>query len=186
MQPTFTEPLPKKLTLTQFIQTILTGVSALDGTLVRPSWQPNPPNQPDGNTDWMAFGIATSTPDFNAFIGTALNGVTSMQRHEVLEISCSVYGPNAIEIASLIRDGFQIPQNLDALKLANMGYREISPARHVPDLVNERFIDRMMFSVFIKREIQRTYPIVSILSAKGTIHTVLGDEQYLLNWQTPT
>lgn len=182
--PSITEGLPRRLSLAQFIQTVLVGVSGIEGQLVRPKWQVAPPKQPDIDINWLAFGITSSTPDANAFVGTDADGVTSTQRHEALEVGCSIYGPDALEISGLIRDGFQIPQNLEGLRSADMGFVETSRAMHVPDLVNERFINRIEMSVMLRREIQRTYPIVSILSAHGTVHTVLGNEQYLLDWET--
>ena len=182
--PTQTQALPGSLSLRQFIQSVLVGISGLPGTSVRPKWQIAPPKQPDINTDWLAFGIRISTPDANAYINTNPDGSTESQRQEGLEIGCSFYGPDALDYAELVRDGFQITQNLAALTAANMGFTEVGPALHVPDLVNERWIDRYEMSVFLRRQVQRLYPIVSLVSATGVIHTVIGNEEYLLDWQT--
>lgn len=184
LQPTFTDGFPKGLSLIQFIQTVMVGVSALPGTLVRPKWQPDPPKNPDLLTNWMAIGIDLAAPDANAYVDTYPDDTTVMQRHETLEVGLSIYGPNALETYGLIRDGFQIQTNLEGLRSANMGFVEISPARHIPDLVNERFIDRYVASVFLRREIQRVYPIPVLISASGVIHTVIGNEEYLIDWKT--
>lgn len=185
IQPTSTTPLPGSLTLRQFIQSVLVGISGIDGTLVRPRWQVNPPKQPDLTVDWLAFGVTISTPDANGYVGVDSSANTIYQRHEDLEINCSFYGPEAMDKAGIVRDGFQIPPNLNALYLANMGFVSVGQASTVPDLVNERWIERVEMSVFLRREVQRVYPLPTLIGANGTVHTVLGNEEYLLNWATP-
>lgn len=184
--PASTTPLPRSLNLEQFIQTVIVGVSGLSGTLVRPKWQIAPPKQPEISQDWIAMGVNVSTPDANAYLGVNEANATTSQRHEALEIGCSIYGPNALSTCELIRDGFQIPNNREALTAANMGFVETGPIVHFPELINERWFNRYEMSIFLRREIQRTYPILTVLSARGTIHTVLGNEQYLLDWATQT
>lgn len=186
LQPTSTVPVPNGLSLTQFLQTVFVGISGLPGPMVRPKWQEAPPKQPDISTNWMAMGIDSASPDANGYLDTNEDDEVISQRHELLDVGCSIYGPDAFEIYGLLRDGFQVPQNRYALRSANMGFVEIGPARKIPDLVNERFVNRIVTSVFLRREIQRVYPIPTILSAVGEIHTVLGDEPYLLDWEVPT
>lgn len=182
LQPTSTTPLPNGLTLAQFIQTVMVGVSGLPGPMVRPKWQVAPPKQPDIETNWMAMGIEVSTPDANAYVDENASQQVVSQRTETLEVSLSIYGPAALEIYGLIRDGFQIPNNLFALYNANMGFVEVTAGRHIPDLINERFINRVVASVILRRLVQRIYPILTITSATGGIYTVLGTEPYLLDF----
>jgi hypothetical protein len=149
------------------------GLSGLPGNLVRPSWQPNPPEQPDIYTNWMAFGVTSITPDAYAFSGFNQSNVNTTQRHEDLKIKCSFYGPESESLSSQVRDGFQIQQNLAALNAANMGFTSTSEAMHLPDFVNERWIDRFEMYVFLKREVIRTYPILSFVSASGILEAIV-------------
>lgn len=182
--PTSSGGLPGGLTLNQFIQTVLVGVSGFSGNLVRPGWQVAPPKQPDLPIDWIDFRVVVATPDTFSWVALDQDGNNISQRQELLEVQCSFFGPNATDNASLVQDGFQIQQNLEALRAANMGFVSTGAAVHIPELVNERYIDRVEMALFLRRQVQRVYPILSIVSAKGTIHTVLGNEDYLLNWDT--
>lgn len=172
--PTPSTPLPGLLTLNQFIQMVLVGISSLPGPLVRPAWQPKPPKQPDIETNWLAFGIKEVEPDGadNAYVGydNSSPPIPITQRQQIMEVELSVYGPAALENTELIRDGFQLTQNLEGLKSANMGYAYSGKAVHMPDLINERWFNRMVMSIFLRRQVQRNYPILTILSANGTIY----------------
>lgn len=169
--PSYTQPNPANLTLEQFIQTVLVGVTGLDGKLVRPKWQQEPPKMPDINTNWMAFGIAQSTPTFNAYVAQQPDGTTQYQRQQQLNVSLSIYGPQALDIANIVTDSFQIPQNNAGLLSANMGLVEVGQALHIPELINERFFNRYELTVVLNRQVQRLYPVLSFISAGGIIYT---------------
>jgi len=161
------------LTFKQFLQTVFVGISGLPFNLVRPKWEINPAKQPDVTVNWLAIGLHVNKPDANAFLGVNSDGSNNTQRHEELEIDCSFYGPDADDVASLTRDGFQVPSNLEALRSVNMGFAGTNSALRVPDLVNERWVDRYEMTVVLRREIFRTYPLLTFLSANGTIHAEL-------------
>lgn len=183
LTPTSSDGFPSGLSLTQFIQTFIVGVSGFDGTLVRPKWQVEPLKNPLGNVDWIAFAVAINNPDAYAYVWIDQDENTNLQRQDRLEIQMSFYGPNAQENSSIILDGFQIPQNLEALRMVNMGYLGITPAIRGPDLVNEKWIDRYETSLILTRQVQRVYPILSFASVAGVIHTVIDSAEVNINFE---
>lgn len=175
LNPTQSNQPPNSLTLEQFIQTVIAGISGFNGAMVRPKWQVNPPRQPQINENWIAFGIGNIIPDANAYVWMNQDDNTNLLRNELLEIQVAFYGPNALENISIFRDGFQITQNLEAMQKAMMGFKEISSANRIPDLINERWVDRYELTLVLVRAVQRFYPILSFASVSGVIHTVLED-----------
>lgn len=182
--PSSNGTLPGGRTITQFIHDILMGISGLNPTLVRPRWQVKPPNQPDIDVNWLAFGVNVLTPDANAWVGINNDGASTLIRYEQLEVQCSFYGPDANELSGVVRDGFQIQQNLEAMRAAKIGFAYCNEARPIPDLVNERWVSRTEMSVFLRRERQRVYPVLEVLSAEGTIRTVVDGEELVTPWST--
>ncbi len=169
-QPPTLVTAPPGLTFVQFIQSLLVGLSGFPGTLVRPEWQQEPPKQPDIDVNWLAFGLGSATPDNNAYVGFDENDNPLLQRNELIPINVSVYGPQAYDNIGLIRDGFQLTQNLTSLRAAKVGFAYDTPAVHIPELFNERWYDRWRTEFFVRRQIQRTYPVLDFLSANGTIY----------------
>lgn len=126
----------------------------------------------------LSQGIEMSGPTLTG--GSVNANIT--QRHEELDIQCAIYGPDALANTSLVRDGFYIPQNLEALRSVNMGLREVTEAMRVPDLVNERWRDRWEMTVSLRREILRSYPILNILSVAGTITAGFANSSKTVSW----
>lgn len=176
-QPPTLDTTPGGLTFVQFIQQVLTGLSGFDGKLVRPEWQQKPPKEPDIDVNWLAFGLGEATPDNNAYTGFDENGNPLLQRNELIPVIVSVYGPNAYDNIGLIRDGFQLTQNIASLRQAQVGFAYDTTAQHVPDFFNERWYERWRTEFYLRRQINRTYPILTFLSASGTIYAEKGTDQ---------
>lgn len=104
------------------------------------------------------------------------------QRHEDIQVDCAFYGPDCWEYSGIVRDGFQIPQNLEGLRSVNMGFVGTSQAMHVPDLIHERWVDRFEMSVFLRREVMRSYPILSLVSVSGFIVAGFANSEKTVNW----
>ena len=175
LTPTDT-PLPGGLGFEDFIQLMLVGITAIDGALVRPKWQPKPPSQPDYLTDWLAFGSKKiSTKGFAYVKQLGVDGDTdlgsSLTNWEEVELICSFYGPHAVGNAAALRDGLEISQNREGLFNSGITVVGSGDITRAPELVNEIWNDRADITVTLAREIDRTYQVLYFVSAKGTIIT---------------
>lgn len=154
--------------LNRFIQQVFVGITGLDGTLIRPRWQPEPPAIPPFGTDWMAFGIVRRPADTFASNLFDPSGAQTVYRQELLEILCTFYGPDSDNYASLLREGFAVVQNSEVLQLNNFGLVSIGDSLPVPELIKDRWTYRVDMTVTLRREILRTYPVLTVLTAEGT------------------
>lgn len=163
--------------LLDFLQAVIVGITGIDGTLVRPYAQSEPPNIPDAGTAWCAFKIASRPSDTFAFVKHNVdgNGSDALQRHEALHILTSFYdlgsGGAADGLCSLLRDGLQVPQNREALSFGNMALVKTGDMISVPVMVKSRWLYRVDMEVVINRQIDRVYSVLSLTSAQGTIVT---------------
>lgn len=159
------------LDLRRFIGTVLVGVSGFEPELVRPAWQQNPPPVPNIDTNWMAFGITARRADNDPYqVETDDGNRTLMLRHEELDIMLAFYGPDCLQKAAEVREGFELTQNTESLLLAGMAYIDLSDIIHAPELVNDRYFDRADTTLTIRREVRREYRILNFVSAYGAIH----------------
>lgn len=192
LQP-YPSPAPKQgQSFEDFVQEVFVGISGIDPTLVRPRFQTEGINLPPSDSDWMAFGATQYAPDvFAVTDGPQIQGyvaygywapgyaiqdptdpaVNSFQRHEVVTFLCSFYGPNCAKNMALLRDGLQIPQNLETMTANSMTLVEATNGDRIPSLVKEKWLDRIDLSVQIRRLILRQYPILNLLSAHAVINT---------------
>lgn len=161
---------PAGISFRRFIGTMLVGLSGIDATLVRPSWQENPPPVPDFGVDWLAFGITAQRADASPYIKVDVTGDGSeTARHEEVDILVVAYGANCLQKQGEIRDGLYIAQNRENLYLSAMGLVGTSDITHAPELINGRYFDRADMTITLRREVMREYRILSFLGCAGTI-----------------
>lgn len=167
LSPSVTTPPLEDDALDAEFQKAVAGITGLAGNLVRPRWQPGNPKQPEPTVDWCAIGIATQTPDDTPHIqhSGAGDGKDTLKRHEAIKVLCTFYGPNSKRNAATMRDGIQIPQNLDMLALVNIGLTNVGEIQAVPELVNQQWIKRYDLPLFFSRQIVRDYSVLNILTA---------------------
>jgi hypothetical protein len=149
-------------------QTLIVGLTGLPGNMVRPRWQPTPPQEPCATDNWAAIGVTQITPDAGPSISHSEAGDT-LKRHEVIEVMASFYGPAGQQNATLARDGIGVPQNMEALNALSIGLADVGVLRSVPELVNTQWRRRYDFTITLRRQVVRTYPILDIASSESVI-----------------
>lgn len=156
-----------------FLHDLFVGLTGISNELVRPRWQPEPPNQPDFGSDWLAFGIMRQAGDTYGYMehDSDGDGTDQLTRHESVEILLSSYGPNASGNLSLLRDSLLVEQNRAVMVAAGMGQTETGEIIPAPTLVKDRWMRRFDMTMSFRRSIQRTYPVLTLLSAQGTLNT---------------
>jgi hypothetical protein len=178
LQPTGAGPLQGQ-DLNRFLQQWMAGVlgaANLDQTLIRSYDQAEPPVIPESGTAWMAFRQGVDESDTYPYVATLPDGTgTTLQRHEEIAVLCSFYdlGTNgqAASLASLLRDGMSIPDNLEPLTLATFGMVGCEPEVVVPSLLKLRWLYRVDLPFRLRRAVTRTYGVPNITSAVGTVYT---------------
>lgn len=154
------------------LQAIIVGITGLPPTMVRPRWQPIPPKQPEPNMDWCAVGIMDVTPEGDPVVihRSEGEGHDELQIHELIRLLCSFYGPNGQRNAGRLRDGLYIPQNREVMRAQGMGLMDVGRAINAPDLLNNQWVRRADLEVRVRRQVDRTYSVLNLLSAQGTIY----------------
>jgi hypothetical protein len=165
------------------LQALIVQVTGLDGTLVRPRWQPIPQKMPEAGVNWCAIGVTTDTPDDGPFIDfDAVNNLIWVTRHEDINVIATFYGPLAKTTAALARDGLSIPQNLEPLNAYSLALIDTGPIVAMHELTNQTWIRRRDMTLHLRRKASRTYPVNSLTSS--TVH-LLDDSTLDKTFTTP-
>lgn len=172
---------------------VLVGITGLPSDLVRPRFQPSPPNQPDFETNWVAFGVAVNEHDvfdYQQHVPYAgdteppelRNGVNIVERDEGLDVLCSFYGPNNQQFMSRWREGLGLSQNRYGLlqydiKLVAVGRNPVN----VPALLKNTWVRRIDLSCQFTRRVRVTYGVRSVASAEVTLNTDVPPTSTVIN-----
>ncbi|UCL89316.1 LIC_12616 family protein [Pseudomonas sp. HS-18] len=166
-------PTPADDALEDILQPMVAGITGLPGKMVRPRWQPGNPKQPEPSVDWCAIGVMHTKQDANPAIehDSAGDGADQYQRHQDVILLATFYGPNAQAYGQLLSDGMYVPQNSEALRAQNLAFVEAGDLIAAPDLLNQQWVRRYDLRIRLRRKIERTYPVLNILSADTTVIT---------------
>lgn len=162
--------------LEDFFHDVIARVTGLDPTLVRPRWQPTPPDIPDKGTVWIAFGFVDESSNTYAFVGEIVtdSGVAAqLQNQEQFGVLCSVYGTgagsDAKKVAKILRDGLQIEQNREPLFQQGMGLVEVTAPTPAPVLIQQDWLYRLDMTIRVRRAVVRQYRVLTIESAEVSL-----------------
>lgn len=175
--------LPGSLTLVQFIQQFLVGVTGMVNTTVRPKWQKNPAKEPPTTEDnWCAFGITETPAALDSYVEQGAVSAT-LQAQEELLIDLSFYGPEAYKNAKKLRDGIKVSQNRDVLRTGKIGFKEISSIRNFPELKGQVWFQRSDVTLTLVRQADSVFAILPVVSAGGIIEGLKdNDETETVQW----
>lgn len=149
----------------------------LDSSMIRPSFQTEPPAIPDKGDAWVAFRYSTEGSDTFPYIAHdgSGDGSDGLQRNQDLAVLASFYdtGTNGLadSIMARFRDGTAIQQNNDALLTGQFRFVGCDEPVVVPSLLKEQWLYRVDLPFVLRRQINRTYTVLNILSADGTLVT---------------
>ena len=164
--------------LARLLHRLVVGVAGIPDDLARPKWQTLPPKMPELDVNWATFGVRKVSAENAQIIhyGSDNNGLgdSHLITNESIEAVISFYGPNCWGIAALFRDGLWISQNREALFLIGIGITSIGEINSMSELVNNQWQQRADMVLVFTREVGRTYQVLNLVSAQGSIHMVGG------------
>lgn len=169
--------------LQDIFQAFCVGVTGLDGTVVRPRYQPNPPNMLDQSVNWASIGAQVMERQWDAFVqhnpdAASGLGESTVSGSEIIHITFSFYGPLCQSYASILRDGMSVGQNRDQLTAKAIKFVEFMAPVTLPVLLKDTWNRRVDLKGVFNRWVQRTYSIRHLASASGTID----NERYITPW----
>lgn len=155
------------------IQEMVCGISGIDGHLMFPRWQIDPPSMPDYTVTWGALGVSERRADTYA---STLHikegdGHDILIRQEEIDVLVSFYGPSCGTYVLQLREGLQIQQNVEILYANGMALVETSDIASTAEIVNQRWLSRYDITLTIRRLVQLIYGIQNVLSSQGTVST---------------
>lgn len=159
------------------------GVTGLDNTLVRPSRQLDPAQQPDALTDWCAFDIirVSSDPWTDVTHISTGEGSDSVVDHDRYEIGAVFYGPSADTLAGLLRRGLYVWQNRSALRSVGITLQSVGDPVTVPELDSMVWRQRVDLSARFIVESRGSYAVLNLLRSTGDIK---GDDGTAVTFDT--
>lgn len=165
--------------LDDIFQAATAGILGLDGSLVRPRLQREPLPEPAASDDWVAVGVTSIDDDWLTYedhqpAGDGGLGTDRMQSDEMIEVTFSIYGPNARLNSKVLRAGLQLGQNRESLTAQGIEFHEMAKPVVVPALIKNAYVPRIDTRVTFRRRAEFVYAIRNVLSASFEVVTDVG------------
>lgn len=151
--------------LENLLHDVIVGITGIPGDMVRPRWQPEPPQQPDFPSSWVAFGVQRTSHDVFSY-QTMVDDGQQVQRDSVLYVLHSFYGPVSSGLCSRFRDGLDVSQNRDLLQAQGLELVEMQEALNIPALLKSVWVKRVDAMVVYRRRTVRTFPVLTITAGQ--------------------
>lgn len=159
------------------LQSYFSTLSGMPGNRFRPRWQPEPGNLPKYGSDWAAFGSTRYASDeYAAVVHDGDTETDKLDRHQVIDILISFYGPNSFNFAERLKDAMVIASNAALLIPLGLGFVEASNITHFSTLIKERWTNRADLTVKIKRQ---TIRVISRRNLEFPNGSLLYNEHYV-------
>jgi hypothetical protein len=158
--------------LARYLQQMVAGITGLDPTLVRPSWQPEPPDEPEVGTTWCSIRKEDFDPETFAWEGnTNVNGqdVHLVVRHEMVNLVAQFQGPQSERTADFLSLGFQLAQNREYFTRSGYGFVESGKKVVLPLSRNERYLYVVDLPFTLRRRQQVDYAVHPLTGATAEL-----------------
>lgn len=158
-------PLPAPLednALVDALQATVVGITGLSAKLVRPRWQPEPPNMPDYSIDWCAIGPTEYNDELYVFEEQVNANTRAIERSQEFTVLASFYGPHAQSYMGRFKDGVMLEYNRLDLGALGVKLKEVQRSRNVPALFKEKWVPRIDLPTVWTRRIRREYTLNNI------------------------
>ncbi|WGS52675.1 hypothetical protein LFL96_31310 [Paraburkholderia sp. D15] len=159
--------------LDAMLQSLIAGVTGLPSSAFQSQWPATVPPTPDPSQNWCAIGVTAIDKDFATTVMHAGNddGTDEFYRDEILTVLASFYGPAGMQYASQTGDGLFVAQNQDMLTQNSMGLVDIGSivTNALQSLTTQQWTVRYDLTFRLRRQVHRTYKVLNILSAHGSI-----------------
>lgn len=150
---------------------VIAGIVGLNNTLVRPSRQLDPAQQPPPGTNWAAFDVRRVSSDVWPDVThvSAGQGNDEVVDHDRYDVGIVFYGPDADTLAGIMRRGLCVWQNRAALRALGIALQKIGDPVTVPELDSMVWRQRVDLSVRFAVESRGGYAVLNLLRSQGTI-----------------